>query len=212
MAKEKIIGIYCIENIVNGKKYIGQSTRLNVRYNEHKSALNRNKRNNTYFQHSWNKYGEKNFIYYILEYCGINELDNLERYYIQLYKTNSREYGYNTESGGSLFKSLSDEQKAKISKNHADVSGKNNPFYGKKHSKEKIDSIINNEGYKNRKYIGEDSHFAKLSLEEATYIKKYLNENIINFNDEKVLAEQFNVSISAIQKIKHNRTWKQILI
>ena len=34
-------------------------------------------------------------------------------------------------------------------------------------------------------------------------------EKILNIS-EKDLATKFNVGINAIQKIKHNRTWKQI--
>ena len=32
MAKEKICGIYCIENLVNHKKYIGQSVNIYTRW------------------------------------------------------------------------------------------------------------------------------------------------------------------------------------
>ena len=47
-------------------------------------------------------------------------------------------------------------------------------------------------------------------MEEAAYIKKYLKEHNTTYQEEKELAQQFNVSVNAIQKIKHNRTWKQI--
>jgi group I intron endonuclease len=40
-----------------------------------------------------------------------------------------------------LGKTLSDETKKKISENHHDVNGKNNPMYGKKHSPETIEKI-----------------------------------------------------------------------
>lgn len=33
MSEEKICGIYCIENIINGKKYIGQSINIFSRGN-----------------------------------------------------------------------------------------------------------------------------------------------------------------------------------
>ena len=36
---EKISGIYCIENIVNGKKYIGKSNNIYKRWYEEKLGL-----------------------------------------------------------------------------------------------------------------------------------------------------------------------------
>ena len=58
MAKEKICGIYCIENIINHKKYIGQSQNVFRRMYNHKNLLRNNKHHNSYLQNSWNKYGE----------------------------------------------------------------------------------------------------------------------------------------------------------
>ena len=36
------IGIYCIENKINNKKYIGQSIHIHRRWSEHKYELNIN--------------------------------------------------------------------------------------------------------------------------------------------------------------------------
>jgi group I intron endonuclease len=205
-------GIYCIRNIKNDKIYIGQSTNIASRFREHRSNLKNNRHGNQHLQNSWNKYGELNFSFEILEKCDIKDLDDREQYFIKYYKSNIKNYGYNYESGGHKNKMLSDDTKKKISKNHKNVSGNNNPFYGKKHSDESINKFLNNANYINRKYLGEESHFAKLTLEQATYIKRYLKENDTTHSEEKKLAEMFNVGINAIQKIKHNRTWKHIVV
>ena len=146
-------GIYCIENLINNKKYIGQSVDIASRWRHHKNELNSKTHFNDYLQKSWDKYGEDNFAFYVLELCDISQLDRREVYYIDLYKTLHRDKGYNLTSGGTGDKIYSDEtrrkisnalkghkvsmeSRAKISENHADVSGSKNGMYGRQHTEE----------------------------------------------------------------------------
>lgn len=127
----KICGIYCIENIINKKRYIGQSRDAKMRFYGHKSELRRNVHGNEHLQRAWNKYGEENFIFYIIKECKLIELDECEKYYIDYYNTFDYEDGYNIELGGNgNNKEIPQSTRDKISKNHADVSGENNPMFG----------------------------------------------------------------------------------
>ena len=47
-------GIYCIENLINNKKYIGQSVDIINRWRHHKNELNSKVHFNDYLQKSWN--------------------------------------------------------------------------------------------------------------------------------------------------------------
>ena len=91
-------GIYKIENIINGKCYIGQSEDLENRIKEHKYLMSKLKENNKKLNNDIAKYGIDNFEIHIVEFCKVEELDEKEKKYIELY--NSIENGYNTRIGG----------------------------------------------------------------------------------------------------------------
>ena len=90
--------IYKIENIINGKKYIGQTVNNN-RWSEHKHNLNNELHHNKKLQSAWNKYGKGAFKFEILQNANsLEELDKLEIEYIK--KLNSIAAGYNMAAGG----------------------------------------------------------------------------------------------------------------
>ena len=60
-------GVYKIVNIKNGKLYVGSAVNLRKRRWEHLCAF-RNGRHTKYFQNAFNKYGEKSFIFIIIEF------------------------------------------------------------------------------------------------------------------------------------------------
>src|SRR5512139_170279 len=93
-------GIYCIENLVNGKKYIGQAHNIERRLYEHEYYLKKGADKATSLQLAVNKYGIENFSFYILETCEPDRLSEREVYYIYKFGTNKGRNGYNRSSGG----------------------------------------------------------------------------------------------------------------
>ena len=62
-------GVYVIENLVNGKKYVGSCTRsFRQTWNGHKTDLRRNVHHSQKLQRAYNKYGAENFKFDILGY------------------------------------------------------------------------------------------------------------------------------------------------
>jgi group I intron endonuclease len=72
-------GIYKIENIVNGKIYIGSSDNIERRFTDHKYLLKKNIHHSIHLQYAWNKHGEKNFKFSVLEEC--DDLLKREQHY-----------------------------------------------------------------------------------------------------------------------------------
>lgn len=145
-------GIYKIENIKNNKVYVGSAIDLYRRRCEHISHLRKGQHINTHLQSAFNKYGEENFNFIILEFLEKiedtilfkKEILKREQYWIDELKAYNRKYGYNKSptAGNILGLRWTDEAKKAVSKKR-----KENPTYGmlgKKHSQETKDKIRNN--------------------------------------------------------------------
>lgn len=94
----KTYAIYCILNKVNDKKYIGSSMWIEKRLTSHKNMLRRNDHHNIYLQRAWNKYGESNFEFIILEQFLFRDEKYLRKREEILIKENNSLYcnwGYN---------------------------------------------------------------------------------------------------------------------
>jgi len=130
---------------------------------------------NDYLQRAWDKYGESYFRFYILEACNIFQLDELEIKYIEQFNTTNVQYGYNLNAGGNGNQSPSEYVRHKMRENHADVSGENNPNYGKHMSDDvKQKMIANRHTPKGSEHINYGKTFSddtklKMSINHADF-------------------------------------------
>lgn len=88
-------GIYLIENLINQKKYIGQSTHIESRFNAHKNHYKAHLESSPLLYRAFEKYGLENFKFSILEKVeNKQDLNEKESYYILKLNTLSPN-GYN---------------------------------------------------------------------------------------------------------------------
>ena len=159
---DKNYKVYVHINKENGKMYIGQTYQLdpNIRWKNGLGYIG-----NDYFMNSIKKHGWNGFKHIILfENLSLEMANIIEEFLIAKYMTTNPNYGYNIRPGGKNSRMLeeskrklseakighivSEKTKRKISENHADMKGVNNPRYGKKctnETKEKIRQALTGE-------------------------------------------------------------------
>jgi len=90
-------GVYKIENIVNGKLYIGSSENITRRWWDHIHLLNKNSHHSSSLQKDWSEYGVSAFIFNVLELCVETRLDREQWYLDTLLKANDYVSGLNNK-------------------------------------------------------------------------------------------------------------------
>ena len=175
-----MIGIYKITSPKN-KIYIGQSINIKKRFNLYKLL---HCKNQTKLYNSLNKYGYDNHKFEVLIECNESELNNLEKYYVDLFNTFNSKFGLNLKDGGGHKGKHSDETKIKIG------NASKNRF----HSKEsKLKNSLKHKG----KLMSEETKL-KMSLR--------LIGNTFNLGKKASIKARQNMSLSAKGKIKSDET------
>jgi len=140
--------IYKTTNLINGKIYIGEH---NGKYTNYLGS-------GKILKLAIKKYGKENFKREIIEECEtLEELDEREIYWIEFYNSRDKKVGYNIREGGGL------------NGGKYDMSGPNNPMYGKTHTDE-VKKIIS-------------------LKQKRTYLEKYGEE--LSFKMKKDKSEKY---------------------
>src|ERR1019366_10640290 len=111
-------GVYYWVNQVNGKIYVGGAySSFYARHATHLSGLRNNRHRNKHLQASWNKYGEENFLFVIMEKCHPTKVQEREQHHIDKFWETERDTLYNLSptAGSTLGMEQSDETRAKVS-------------------------------------------------------------------------------------------------
>jgi group I intron endonuclease len=215
-----LAGVYCIKNVLTGQMYVGSSTNLASRIRSHFSSLRIGKSHNRNLQKSFNIYGERVFVWFILETTTRETVKEREQVWIDA--TSCLVNGFNLAkkaSDNSGWKH-SDEFKKKMSNERM---GARNPMYGVKLSKEQIaaivsrslghlhteDSKIKMREYRRSnkgRYVGSKCGKAILNEGQVYQIKLLLSKGL---SYPKVGA-MFGVASGTISGIYNNTRWSHV--
>lgn len=139
-------GIYCIEHIDSGRKYIGKSKNIEARLKKHRYVLARKSLSREANRYLWacvHKYGIDSFKFYVVEEVTPQD-DNLladrEVFWMDALNTLDRAFGFNLRRDSSSGVTVSEETKRLISESKR---GEKHPNFGKHRSAETIENIRN---------------------------------------------------------------------
>lgn len=219
--------IYQIMNILNGHSYIGSSIAPNRRFKEHRFDLRHNKHHSDYLQNAWNKYGETNFRFQIIEVLPLeasNEaLKNREQWFIDTLKPS-----YNMSPNAYRAERTEHSERKRIEKiardyvitspNGAEQAIRNLSAFCRKNGLERRNmhrvakgEISNHKGWMCRYAEDEkqpyvDKVTVNWELTDAEG-KEYKTDNLRQFCREHGL-NQSNVLYVAQGKMAHSKGWK----
>lgn len=190
---ENIYVVYGHYNTKTEMWYCGQSKyfkNINMRWRDGKeyTKKKKNRYDNPKFAPAIIKYGWECFEHYIFGYYTADKVDDAERYWIG--RKGSFTNGYNCNTGGQTNKIFSDETRRKMSEanKRRNLSGANNPMYGKpgtklgvkmsEETKRKIsEGIKNSPNFKACIRKGKDNVTSKkviaISINEGILLKRF---------------------------------------
>jgi hypothetical protein len=160
----EIMVIYKSTNLINGKIYVGQDTKNNPNYLGSGRIL----------KFALKKYGIENFKKEILEECStLDELNELEKYWIKKLNSTNKDIGYNVSFGGQTgwYKGLkhTEETKKQYSLTRKDkLIGDKNGMYGKQHTEDSKKKMSKPQfGDKNGMYGKKQTEETKKKMSES---------------------------------------------
>jgi group I intron endonuclease len=208
-----IPGVYLIRNIKNNKVYVGSSKRVLTRFKEHIRRLKGGYHPNIHLQSAFNKYGYDCFELSVITYCKVNESRTTEKLYIEQYRSDDRNYGYNksgltelgvikhsdetlkriSKSKKNYYAHLSDEEKERLSAS-----------YKKGWSKVSKDerSVVAKNRWSNRNLQERDEHFTRIREQAYKKTRKPVEcSNGMVFDGINEAARYFKVRHFTVQQL-----------
>ena len=194
-------GIYAIKNKLNNCTYVGQTgENFQRRYWHHRWKLNDDSHDNKYLQNAWNKYGEENFEFCVLEIISDKALlDEKEIKYIEKFKSQNASYNMLLGGGGRRGYAMSEHAKQIIGMKNREH------MLGTRHSQETKNKMSNARRgksytrYKSTNVLNDDIVFE-------------IKTRLVNGEKSSTIAKDMNIDYRHINNIISNNTWSNIVV
>jgi group I intron endonuclease len=189
-------GIYEIENLVNGKVYIGQAVNLDSRKRQHFSDLRLNKHYSGHLQNAYNKYGADNFIFKPILYCEQFELTRYEQAIVDITSNiyNIRKLCIDSNKG------IKYSEEVRL-KNSERQKGEKSPLFGKPMSEEQKQKIGNGNRGKKRTpeqiAILSEAHMGQPGIWKGKHLSEEHKNKLSIAHAGKVMSEEAKKKLSA---------------
>lgn len=183
---DKVSCIYKITNIINDKCYIGSSVSgLGRRKINHLFYLRNNSHHSIKLQNAFNKYGEENFTFKVLEKCSKENIIEREQYWIDKFNSYNKGYNSNPKAANCFGRILKKETKIKISNT-----------------------------LKGRKVNRSEEHQKNLGISRRKKVVHYdLTGNILNIYDScTIAAKELNIPQSKVSFICINKNSNNLIL
>ena len=194
-------GIYQIRNLVNGKVYVGSAVNLRARRNRHFSYLRNNCHANRKLQNAFNKYGEENIVFEVVEIVAdkYNLLER-EQYYIDTLNAVKEGYNIRLIAESNLGIKYSEQSKERIRKAKSNISeetrkrmsisrNKRPPI--SEETRRRMSLAQSNRSEETRRRMSLAQQGKHMSEETKQRISRTLTEKL-KYNEKKVICVETN--------------------
>lgn len=210
--------VYCIQNTVNGKRYIGKSIDPNSRWGHHVWLSSHPTSDGFGHLHAAiAKYGRDSFTFHVLEVCPTEDVAyRAEVKWIEAYVTTNPARGYNKQTGGVGGFRWSEEKRKSFSEN---TKGPKNKMYGRTHTAEaRAKMSLANMGIKHpartathkqaisKARRGEANNMTRLTEQDVLQIRKRAKLGTSQVD----LAGMYAVSTATVSRIIRRKVWRYV--
>lgn len=198
-------GIYIISSSSTNKVYVGSATNISKRWSAHRKQLRTEVHRNIHLQLAWNKHGEEDFVFRVLEFCTKDNLDNREQHWMDYYDATNNKLGYNLaptarSSRGRKWTDL--ERSLRLPKMTTD------PMNTPEVVARRIKTLRAN-GVHNKKLDWvKVCEIRELYAKYGTYQRKATDTDNVDCLTVQQLADKYNVGLVTIHNVLTYATWK----